>query len=371
MYNDSNDTVDNTIGSFVTGPASAPIGIGSIEFTLAASPQDRKDIATYQYQGVALSKITSLMFSAYSHSGVAGANESPYLVFNVDFNGSNTWQKRLAYVPSNNGAVPQNTWNSFDAINGGAAQWVYSGATWPVTAVGPDATQTGIPGTTARTWASILADYPNARILPTGGLLGVRVGEPGPADYVGDVDNIVVGVQSGATITTNTYDFDPAAPLSGGSGPLSISSGSSISSGTSGNTTSTSTTPVGQVLGVSTSTVNTQAGTSTATTTPPVVGPSCSALLATYMGVHHSNDVAEVKKLQAFLNVTLGMHIPITGSFGPMTLAGVNAFQTKYTAQTLTPWGLTAPTGYVYKSTQRWINLTYCPTLNIPMPILN
>ena len=68
--------------------------------TLGDTPNDRKDIATYQFGGTPLGKITALQFSAYSHSGVAGANESPYLVMNVDFESTALQfiQKNLRHV---------------------------------------------------------------------------------------------------------------------------------------------------------------------------------------------------------------------------------------------------------------------------------
>lgn len=212
-YNDTNDVIDNTLGAFVNGPLTAPLGVGSIQFTLGANPNDRKNIATYQFAGTKLADITSLQFSAHSTSGIAGPTESPYLVMNTSFTGADSWQKRLVYVPGNNGAVPQDTWNTYDTINGGAGKWVYSGATWPV-GVGETGTT---PGTTAKTWTQILGTYPNAKILPTGGLLGVRVGEPGPTGYTGSVDKFVIGIKTGSNIDTKTYDFEPTkvAPKNG------------------------------------------------------------------------------------------------------------------------------------------------------------
>lgn len=208
MYNDTTDKIDNTLGSFVAGPATPPNGIGSLKFILGADPLDRKNIATYQYGGTALSAITKLSFGAYSHNGSvgAGATESPYFNFNADFTGSGTtFQKRLVYVPSANGAVPQDTWNTYDTINGGNAKWNYSGANWPATLVGPDKGAVLTPGTTTRTWKTILADYPNVRVLPTNPWLGVRVGEPGPTGYTGNVDSFTLGTAVGTT----TSDFEP------------------------------------------------------------------------------------------------------------------------------------------------------------------
>jgi hypothetical protein len=200
MYNDTNDTIDNTLGSFVVGPGTPPHGRGSIQFTLGASPYDRKNIATYQFSGTPLASITQMSFSAYSHSGVAGSTESPYLNFNIDFSGSSSaFDGRLVYVPSANGPVSQDTWNTFDTINGGNALWTWShyashGNTWE-------------DGNTSqyRTWNDILHTWPHARLLPVGGWLGIRVGEPGPANYTANVDSFTLGTAAGTT----TFDFEP------------------------------------------------------------------------------------------------------------------------------------------------------------------
>lgn len=201
MYNDTLDTIDNTLGSFVAGPASPIHGTGSVQFTLGASPLDRKNIATFQFSGTPLASITQMSFGTYSHngSGGAGLTESPYLNFNVDFTGTSTaFQYRLVYVPSANGSTPQDTWNINDAINGGNAKWTWSrfaanGNTWP-------------DGNTNeyRTWSSIKTAFPSARLLPVGGWLGVRVGEPGPTGYIGNVDFFSIG--TGGTPTV--YDFE-------------------------------------------------------------------------------------------------------------------------------------------------------------------
>ena len=200
MYNDSTDQIDNTLGSFVAGPDTPPNGQGSVAFTLGANPDDRKNIATFRFSGTPLSEITTMSYAAYSHSGVAGANESPYLNFNVDFDGTGAWQKRLVYVPSANMAtVPQDTWNTYDVLDGGNALWTWSGYAnagnqWP-------------DGNTAeyRTWNDILGSFSGVRLLPVGGWLGVRVGEPGPTGYTGNVDAFPLGTAAGVT----TYDFEP------------------------------------------------------------------------------------------------------------------------------------------------------------------
>jgi hypothetical protein len=100
----------------------------------------------------------------------------------------------------------------------------------------------------------------------------------------------------------------------------------------------------------------------------------CSALLDGYLRKGQSSDA--VKRLQTFLNQELGLSIPITGYFGSQTFEAVKAFQLKYADEILKPWvpfGLQSdktPTGYVYKTTQRMINLVQCSALDLPMPSL-
>ncbi len=107
---------------------------------------------------------------------------------------------------------------------------------------------------------------------------------------------------------------------------------------------------------------------------------SCGYYLSSYIAPMWQrgaqNDPAEVKKLQAFLNAELGLNIPLTGYYGPRSEAAVRQLQTKYSTEILAPWvayGLpneNAATGYVYKTTQRLINMLQCPSLDIPMPVL-
>ncbi|HVV15347.1 MAG TPA: peptidoglycan-binding domain-containing protein [Candidatus Paceibacterota bacterium] len=111
----------------------------------------------------------------------------------------------------------------------------------------------------------------------------------------------------------------------------------------------------GQVLGAETET--------------PSEGEQCStALLSTYMRMGQPNDLAEVAKLQVFLNGEMGSDLAVTGVFDAATDASVRAFQAKYASEVLAPWGITEPTGYVYKLTQWKINMINCAGLNAPKP---
>lgn len=112
------------------------------------------------------------------------------------------------------------------------------------------------------------------------------------------------------------------------------------------------------------------------TSTGEELPASCGApYLSDYLRMGKKNNPAQVTLLQTFLNTNLNESLPVTGFFGPLTFGAVKKFQTENADQVLAPWipyGLTkqTPTGQVYKTTKRWINLLQCKTLDIPMPEL-
>lgn len=124
----------------------------------------------------------------------------------------------------------------------------------------------------------------------------------------------------------------------------------------------------GSVLGASTSTAP----------EGQVLGDSCGLYITTFIKLGANNDVEDVKRLQTFLNENVGSTLPVTGWYGNLTMNALKTFQVKYKDDVLTPWanyGLTADeavngTGYVYKTTQRWINMIKCEELKLPVPQL-
>ena len=65
-----------------------------------------------------------------------------------------------------------------------------------------------------------------------------------------------------------------------------------------------------------------------------------------------SGNVAnDVETMQNFLNLEMNSGLAVDSIFGPKTEAAVNAFQMKYQADILTPWGISQPTGIWYIST--------------------
>lgn len=180
FYNDETDVIDITLGSFVEGPGTPEFGNGSAEISVSGS--QRRNLATYQFSGTALKEISVLAFSTYNPSeGNGGAvNRSGYLNFNVDFDGSDSWQKRLIYSPPGN-LIQQDTWQEWDCILAGEALWHYSGTNWPIT---------GEKGSMGKTWNQILQDYPSARVRVTDSWFGIRVGSPYSSGYTENIDFI-------------------------------------------------------------------------------------------------------------------------------------------------------------------------------------
>jgi hypothetical protein len=127
--------------------------------------------------------------------------------------------------------------------------------------------------------------------------------------------------------------------------------------------------PQGEVLGASTTTEE-------ELPLPPVC--AANPYLRDYLKIGKKNDVEQVKLLQNFLNEEMGANLPVTGLFGPLTKTWVKKFQKTHSADILEPWiaagydvgGLKDGTGYVYKTTKRFINLTKCKEAEIPMPAL-
>jgi hypothetical protein len=192
---------DNSLGSFVAGPGNPPQGEDSVE--ISVSGVSRPNLATYQFAGTPLADITELAYSTYNASAGNGGSptRSGYLQFNVSFDGAETFQRRLIYVPNNNGVVLQNTWQSWDAINDGAALWGWSGyhpsdrPFWPGSV---------IPGNSLRTWSDIVNSYPSIKIRSTDSFLGIRVGEPYTNGYTENIDEFIFGTAAGTT----TFDFE-------------------------------------------------------------------------------------------------------------------------------------------------------------------
>ncbi len=88
--------------------------------------------------------------------------------------------------------------------------------------------------------------------------------------------------------------------------------------------------------------------------------------LTSYMKMGAENDPLQVIRLQAYLKTFEKFdYVTVNGVFDAATFQAVSEYQIRYQKDILEPWGLTQPTGYVYKLTLAKINQTICGT---PMP---
>ena len=92
------------------------------------------------------------------------------------------------------------------------------------------------------------------------------------------------------------------------------------------------------------------------TTTPNFTCP----LISSYMKLGENNNSADVAKLKAFLNNSLGTNLTVNGIFDQQTENAVEAFQSKYFSQVMGPWGAKITSGQVYITTQKMINELAC-----------
>ncbi len=191
-------------GDFVVGPATAPLGRGSAEFSIDAT--GRLLLGTVDYAGLRLDEIVSLSYDTY-RSAPDGSVFAPTLQFNIDYDltdsDTTTWQGRLVFEPylTSGNTVLDDTWQTWDPL---AGEWWSSGA--PGNTVCPQ----GNPCT----WNEVLTNFPNAGIWPNDnpfdtstplGTTQFKAGGPWSPDFVGNVDNFMIRVDDIRT----TYDFEP------------------------------------------------------------------------------------------------------------------------------------------------------------------
>jgi hypothetical protein len=191
--------------SFVSGPAMPPLGTGSLQMTTTdanGSSNAKAQLFNYSYIGTPLSSITELSYSDYrSSSSTNSAAQRIGLNIEVDFVGDGSSYTTLVFEPiyqaDGIGALSTDTWQSWDAINGGNGIW------WSTK---------DIPGVCAFncfvSWNTIVTNNPNAKIL---GGLGFNIGSGWTGQFSGNVDALEVGVAGNTTI----YDFEPALTPTG------------------------------------------------------------------------------------------------------------------------------------------------------------
>jgi len=188
--------------AFVTGPASAPLGVGSLQFTTADSSASA-ELLNYSYIGTPLANFDAMSYSAYrASSSTNPPTQTIALALEVDVNppGQPGAFATLVFEPDyqsgGNPAMQTDTWQKWDAYQGGKAIW------W--------ATQ-DIPGAPVAfnsfvSWNTILAANSQATIA---GGVGLFVGSGWAGQFTGYGDALAIGVSG----NTTTYNFEPKAAL--------------------------------------------------------------------------------------------------------------------------------------------------------------
>lgn len=195
----SSDTRAPGTFDFVAGPGIAPLGIGSLHLSTPDSTA-KVNLGNGLLYGTPLSDIDALAYDTYRSSASTGSSvQVPSL--QIEVTGSTAQNASgfttLVFEPVYNtdqAAITDDTWQSWDAFNGGQGIW------WSTRDLTHQAAFTGY-----RSWSDIVADNPNAVVL--GAFINQGSGNPG-------IDANVDAVTLGASGNSTTYDFEPnSAPV--------------------------------------------------------------------------------------------------------------------------------------------------------------
>ncbi|HEX6122230.1 MAG TPA: hypothetical protein VFY89_03665, partial [Ktedonobacterales bacterium] len=119
------DTRPGGAASFVPGPATAPLGAGSLQMTSTASSA-KAQLFNYDYASTPLADFTNLRYADYrSSSSTNSTAQRVSLNMEVYLSGGTSGWTTLVYEPiyqaGGIGALQQNTWQSWNGL--GAGVW--------------------------------------------------------------------------------------------------------------------------------------------------------------------------------------------------------------------------------------------------------
>lgn len=198
----------NSTGTFMIGPATPPLGVGSLEL-MTTGAADKITLFNYDHIGTRLATVNEIRYSTYRTIGTL--QQATSLNIQVNPNGPNNGTfATLVYEPVYNpsqGAVQNGIWQAWDAFDSGNALWwatrdLYDAGNVLI-ACNPNGALANLPQCAGKlyvSWATIVAGLPNAFI--SGGL-GLNQGSGGDA-LTSSVDGLTIGVPSYSI----TYDFD-------------------------------------------------------------------------------------------------------------------------------------------------------------------
>jgi len=177
---------------FVPGPASAPLGTGSLHLSTPDSTA-KVNLGNGQLAGDSLGDIDALSYYTYRSSDSSGSSvQVPSLQIAVSDPDAAGGFTTLVFEPVYNtdqGTITDDTWQYWNALNSGQGVW------WSTHDLPNQPAFTGY-----RTWDQIVQDNPNAVVQ--GVFINQGSGNPG-------IDANVDAVTLGASGNSTTYDFEP------------------------------------------------------------------------------------------------------------------------------------------------------------------
>jgi hypothetical protein len=174
--------------NFVTGPATPPLGVGSVQLSTPTAA-DRHIVATSAYAGTALSNVSALDYWTYQ----PGPTLAISLQFDIRYHpGDTVYGGRLVFEPYQGSGTVGSGWQHWNAQDG---LWWAS----KTTAAGSDGL---CPQAAPCTWNQVLANWPGSQFSEK---LLLKAGGNWPG-FTGNADALTVGVSGANT----TYDFEPS-----------------------------------------------------------------------------------------------------------------------------------------------------------------
>jgi uncharacterized repeat protein (TIGR01451 family) len=200
LLQEATGTAPSVSSVFVTGPATPPIGIGSLRFTVTNNiTGELASNSAAPFTTTLLSTINALSYSTFAPitSVVATLQLSIDLTRTDAITGDNG---RIIFDPIVAGlSVVTNTWQTWDAIGIGN-KWYATAAAGPLAALCTIASPC--------TWTQILTAFPNIGFNANNGAILLKA-QPKAESYTTNIDNFIVGISGDNT----TYDFDPDATV--------------------------------------------------------------------------------------------------------------------------------------------------------------
>jgi hypothetical protein len=184
--NDQTDTPEPC--TFVTGPATPPLGVGSAQLS-APTPADGHIVATPAYAGTPLANVNGLDYWTFQ----PGPTLAIALQFDIRYRSTDTaYGGRLVFEPYQNGAV---------TVGSGWRHWDASSGLWWASKTSPAGSNGLCPQSNPCPLSTILSAYPNATLSQN---LVLKAGS-GWTGFTGNADALTVSTTGGST----TYDFEP------------------------------------------------------------------------------------------------------------------------------------------------------------------